>query len=42
MFLVMDNRGKGRDVTIIELLSMHREQLYVAESQYLRVSKYIE
>ena len=25
MFLEMDNRGKGRDVTIIKLLSMHRK-----------------
>ena len=42
MFLVLDNRGKGRDVTVVDQLSMQecraQEQLSSTESQYLRVA----
>ena len=42
MFLELDNRGKGRDVTAADQLSMQecraQEQLSSTESQYLRVA----
>ena len=42
MFLELDDRGKGRDVTAADQLSMQcREQLSLPESQYLRVAQNI-